>query len=287
MPITKLMRSAKSHIHTIAILLLLIICPGLFADDSLLKKGITELRSRNYNESIQIFSAILSNNELTEMHADALYWLAKTRIGIKDYKNASELLNRFLTSYIQDKRIPEIRYHKARLYYLMGDPEKALTELGKFIEFTPGGELYVAALYWTGEALMTLGRLAEAKKVFSHIVTKYKDSIKYIASEYRTREIGYLEREQVLLDLLRWSYEAHMQDLESFYTQLEALQDSDSGKVDEDAINEEKERAAMEAELRARIEQAKNQLNNMRSTSQIREQLLLDKEETQKRMEAP
>ncbi len=198
----------------------------VIVDDALLRRGLESLRRGQYVSAAGDFENVLSNESLLPFHSDALYWLVKADIALKDYGKAAEEADRFLIFYAGDEREGEILYQRARLLHLEGEPDKAIAALNGFMASHPESPFFSSALYWIGESLIELGRLEEADAIFSELLENHPTSVKREAAEYRKSEIALLFREKELLDLLKWSHEEYLRDAEDFYRRESEYRDA-------------------------------------------------------------
>ena len=186
------------------------------SDDSLIQ-GLAELKGGRTENAASTFRAVLADESMKPFHPDALYWLVKTDIALKQYDEASRAADSYLTEFKYHGYFEEMQYQRARLLYLEDEPDQAIIALGNFISEYPDSVFVSSAYYWIGESLMTLGRLEEADVVFSELLETFPASIKREAARYRRSEISLLYRERELLELLKWSHEEYLQDAEDFY----------------------------------------------------------------------
>ena len=211
----------------------------LLANEVLLKAGIAELESGSFDQAAETFQSILNDIDLAELHADAHYWLVKTEILLEKYDSAMNHVEKFFAFFPHDKRVIEMKYQYARLFFLQGYPEKALIALGRFIVNYPTSRLVPSARYWIGESLIVLGRLEEAEAVFNDLIETHPRSVKREAARYRINEIAFHYRERTLLELLRWSHERYLEYAEDlqrqrveYYEAVKGLNTSNSSSND-------------------------------------------------------
>ncbi len=187
------------------------------AGDIALNQGLDDMRNGRIEEAASVFRAVIGDNSLKSYFPEALYWLIKSDIALENYNEASRAADGFLSNFKKHPYVEEITYHRGRLLFLEKEPDSAIAALGNFAEEYPESAFRSSAFYWTGESLMSLGRLEEADAVFSELLSQYPSSIKREAARYRRSEIALLYRERELLDLLKWSHEEYLRDSEEFY----------------------------------------------------------------------
>lgn len=212
----------RAVFRKIRILLLILVFPFIVnaqdvVSDEQLKMGLKQLQEGENEDAARIFLDVLSQLESETIHPEALYWLVKADILLDSYAEAAAAADRFLIDFPGHKYQNEMQYQRARLLYLEGEPEKAVTALGTFISKNPQSPFAASALYWIGESLTSLGRLEEADVVFSELLEKYPASVKREAARFRRSELSQLYRERELLNLLKWSHEEYLRDIQEFY----------------------------------------------------------------------
>lgn len=230
--------------------------------ESPLSSGFDALQSGDYETASGVFRSILTD-PLSSHHSDALYWLIKTDIVLERYDTVSRWVDRFIRDHSSSERLSEVLYHRARLMHLQGEPDNAIIALGGFIDEYPDSPFLPSAHYWIGEALTSLGRLDEAHAVFSGLIERFPSSSKREAARYRMNEISLLYREKELLELLRWSHEEHMRDVEDFHRREKEYRDAPA--VHQEQLQEqfsEEERIRLDTE---RLLNSKARLLDLRS----------------------
>jgi TolA-binding protein len=144
------------------------------------------------------------------------YWLIMAEISSGEYQAALGDIDRFGVSFPTDARIPDTRYQKGRVQYLLGNYEESIRTLYQFLVSWPASDLVPAAYYWTGECLFASGRFDEARSVFSIVRDKYPTSVKVEASRYRIALIDENSKEEDLLKLLKMSHEESLRVIEDY-----------------------------------------------------------------------
>ena len=162
----------------------------------------------------------------SELRGEALYWISISLINAGEFEEALRDMHLLEQISPNNFRIPELAYHRGRCLYFLNRHEEAIYSLASYMNsFLPGpsGYLsnidsarYAAALYWIGECLLAMGELDRAEDVFSQIVMEYQWSSKYEASYYRLALIDHRRIEEELLNLLRWTHEEALRNLEEF-----------------------------------------------------------------------
>ncbi|MFA6508727.1 MAG: tetratricopeptide repeat protein [Treponemataceae bacterium] len=148
--------------------------------------------------------------------AEALYWIALSELASGDYEASLRDLDelaRKKTSFSQSIEIP---YQKGRVLYHLTRYEEAIQILKTYSDASGDDARKSASAYWIGECLYALGRFDEARAVFSLIVERFPESVKYEAAYYRVALIDQKGREMELLKLLKWSHEESLKTVEEY-----------------------------------------------------------------------
>ena len=149
-------------------------------------------------------------------YGHARFWTARTLLGLGIIDEAAEQFDRFLVDFSPHPYREEASYQQARLSYIVGDHELAVQRFSDFLDTYPGSAFESNALYWTGEALLALGRLDAAERMFIEVTTRFPTSFRYEAAEFRQTIIELRRRENELLTLIRWSHQEYLSALEAF-----------------------------------------------------------------------
>ncbi len=147
---------------------------------------------------------------------EVLYWISLAEISAGDYEAAINDLDRLAKLSPPSDRSKEVPYHKGRALYYLGRYDEAIILLKTFGDSVPNSPLYPSSLYWVGECLYSLGRFSEARSVFSIILDRFRQSVKYEAASYRIALIDQKGREEELLRLLKWSHEESLKSVEEY-----------------------------------------------------------------------
>ena len=161
-----------------------------------------------------------------ELRGEALYWISISLINAGEFEEALRDMHFLEQISPNNYRVRELDYHRGRSLYFLNYHEEAIYSLASYMNsLLPGPSGYLsihdsarraAALYWIGESLLSMGQLDSAEDVFSQIVTEYPWSSKYEASYYRLALIDHRRIEVELLNLLSWSHEEALRNLEEF-----------------------------------------------------------------------
>jgi hypothetical protein len=77
-----------------------------------------------------------------------------------------------------------------------------------------------------GESLLSIGQLDEARKMFTIVVKDYRTSYKAEAAGYKQSLIDQKSREEALLNLLKWSHQESIKNIEDFSRKEQAYQEA-------------------------------------------------------------
>ena len=183
---------------------------------TLLLDGIKYFKNGVYNQAILNFRNIILDPELSSEKPDAYFWIAKSYMALKKFKDADRNLEYFILNYPNHPYYSEAIYQKGRLLYLENDYENSIQVLKGFISQFSGSPFVSNAYYWVGEDLYSLGHIDESLKMFKKITESYPNSYKVEAARYKISLVTLKKREQELLKLLRWSHEESLKTIEEF-----------------------------------------------------------------------
>jgi len=194
----------------------------LQADD--LRRGIELFANSRYTEALPIFDALFLDPAAGTLRADGAYWSAITLLASGDPAAAEKVIESFLSAFPDHARTPELVYQKARAAFLQKDYERALRAFQVYIAAYPSSDQVSASVFWSAESLYSLGRLADAEKLYRTIGERYPESVKAEAAKYRLSLIQFKYREDELLTLLKWSHEESLRIIEEFQRREKAYE---------------------------------------------------------------
>ncbi len=160
-----------------------------------------------------------------EDKAEAVYWLCIAEEAAGEYDLALMHLGdlgRMSGGGIRAAaRRAEVPYLRGRSLYALGQYNDAVVLLKNYADSLSdeGAENIAkktAALYWAGESLFAMGQFNKAQDVFSLIVRRYPQSVKYEASLYRAALINQKKIEAELLSLLKQTNEESLKTIEEY-----------------------------------------------------------------------
>jgi tetratricopeptide (TPR) repeat protein len=195
--------------------------PGTSPPDasSRLQVGMELYRMGRFAEASSVLNSI---SPLSPEYSESLYWSALSDLSAGKYNEALrgleslENLEKYSASGIYRTEIP---YHKGRILYYQGRYNDAIVLLASYYETEPNKIRKSAALYWAGECLFALGQFDMAGDVFAQIVEDYPESSKFEAALYRMEIIKQKKVELELLEILKWTHEESLKNLEDYQRQ--------------------------------------------------------------------
>lgn len=201
---------------------------GLWAEDvpETLAAGIERFQDGQYSQAVATFRAIIADPSLRSFHGHAYYWVARTRMAEDRLDAAADAYDYFLNVYDDHLYSLQAAYDRARLFYLAEDYESTIQAFSAFVDANEESDLVANALYWTGESLFELGQIASARRYFLEVVEGYPSSYRVEAARYRIDVIDLKQREDELLQLLRWSHEEYLGALEEFQDRERAYEEA-------------------------------------------------------------
>ncbi|MBB6478802.1 tetratricopeptide repeat protein [Spirochaeta isovalerica] len=184
-------------------------------DRILFEKGKTYYGNGKYLEALYFFNELIDSG--SEQYAgDAWFWTAKSYMAAGELEDAKNSLEFFLLNYPRNNNYSEGYYYKGRLLFLEKDYDKSVDLFNRFIRSSPFSPFVSNAYYWIGECLYNTGNFDEALAMFKKVVSDYPASYKFEASNYKISLIDFRFREEELLQLIRWSHEESLKELEEY-----------------------------------------------------------------------
>jgi TolA-binding protein len=181
-----------------------------------LARGVELYGEGKWREAILELRRASATTATSAETAEALYWIALAEIGAGEYEAAARDLDALIAAEPTGKWANEASYQKGRALFHSGRYDDAIIALKTYSDLSADDQRKSAAAYWIGECLYALGRLDDSRAVFSLIVEKYPDSLKYEASTYRIALIDQKVIEMELLKLLKWSHEESLRTVEEY-----------------------------------------------------------------------
>ena len=182
-----------------------------------IREGLTFFTDGQYEKAIASFkSADQDASATTEQKASALFWTAKSFMGLNKLDDAKKRIDLYLSGYPNGVDTAEALYQKGRLLYLQEDYEAAIQVLDGFLTKYTESAFVANAYFWTAESLFALGKLDEATEIYRKILKDHPSSFKVEAAQYRLSLIDLSRREVELAKLLKWSHEEFLRRSEEF-----------------------------------------------------------------------
>lgn len=191
-----------------------VLVPTLAAQQEALEEGIDAFARSDFQTALLRFREVLLEQPDRDSEATAYFWLAKSAMALNRLNEAERNLEYYLREFPRHTYAVEAEYQRGRLLYMQEDFTGALRALAAFVEDHPDSPFVANATYWSAEALFSVGRLQEARRLFQTVIQDYPSSFRVEAARYRVAVIDLNQREQELLDLLRWSHEEYLRVLE-------------------------------------------------------------------------
>ena len=231
-------------------------------------RGLREYQAGEFETALASFGQV---SETAGPYAGyAEFWIARSLMALNRFQEAADGFDLFLDEFEPHPYRQEAEYQRARLFYLSGEYEAAIQRFGRFLQMYPESDFTANALYWTGEALFSLGRLDESRRFFEEVTERHTTSFRVEAARYRLNVIDLKRRENELLTLLQWSHEEYLAALEEFRQKerayqdaLEAYRDRLSSLAEEDFRQEILDLNGRIAELEATVSQRDARINEL------------------------
>ena len=252
---------------------------------SKLSKGIDLYSQGKWREAVLELRRIQAEAGSKELRGEALFWISLSELSAGEYQAAVKDMDALEETDPGSRRLKELPYHRGRAFYYLGRYDDAIVFLKRYADSVvpgPDGMLNpaessrkAAAFYWTGESLFSMGQLEKAAGVFRIITEEYQRSPKYEASLYRLALINQKKVETELLDLLKWSHEEALRNMEEYqrkesaYDQaLSAYQKRIADMLKDTRLQElEDENVRYQEQLKSADEKIRSLENTLRETS--------------------
>lgn len=175
--------------------------------DDIFRGGLTHFNEGDYEEAYRSFTRLAEEEPFYYYRANAVFWQGKTLYMKGEYVQAQVLLDQYLINWPDNSYYEEAIYLLGKNAYQQEDYQGALDSFLKFSQEYRNSDYVPHSLYWMAESLYQLGRIEEARQLYDQIIKDYPTSTKAEAARYRFSIIEIKEREEKLLELLKWSHE--------------------------------------------------------------------------------
>ena len=193
---------------------------------SRVSRGVDLYSQGKWRDAVLELRRIQAEAGSRELRGEALFWISLSELSAGEYEAALKDMDALEESDPGNRRLAELSYHRGRALYNLGRYDDAVVFLKRYADSLvpgPDGSLNpadssrkAAAFYWTGESLFSMGQLDRAAGVFRIITEEYQRSPKYEASLYRLSLINQKKVETELLELLKWSHEEALRNMEEY-----------------------------------------------------------------------
>lgn len=204
----------KKYMTSLALIFSGLLLFGQSFNSDYLSRGKDAYARGDWSGAVVSLKKAVSSSESTS--TEAWYWLVMAEISSGDYSSAINDADIFLSSWSNDIRYGDVMYQKGRAAYLAGSYDTAIIVLGNFSNKFPKNEYVSHSLYWIGESLYAVGRFSESKAIFEKLISEYPLSVKKEAATYKIELIKQKNREEELLEILKWSHEESLKVIEEY-----------------------------------------------------------------------
>lgn len=153
-------------------------------------------------------------------NADTLYMLITAEMYAGEYKAAFQDCETFMREFSDSQYISYILYHQGRALFYIGEYDRSVLVLSDFCHQYPEHEMYASALFWVAESFFAGYNYADAKLLYSRIVSEFLTDAKASAAQYRLETIAQYAREEKLLYLLKETGEEYLAAREEYERQV-------------------------------------------------------------------
>jgi outer membrane protein assembly factor BamD (BamD/ComL family)/cell division protein FtsB len=189
---------------------------GNLEADRLLGEGLAYFKDNQFQAAADKFSLITMSPYYKEYHGAAYFMIGKSYLAMNNLKEATKHLEYYLQNFKDHPYYAEAYYLKGFILFKQGDIDNSILVAEDFIARYPGSPFAANAYFLIGESLYNKGQLDRAMKFYRYVMEKFPGSAKLEAAQYRSSLIGFKQRENELLKLLKWSYEDALQTIEEY-----------------------------------------------------------------------
>ncbi|MCQ2576281.1 MAG: tetratricopeptide repeat protein [Treponema sp.] len=182
--------------------------------------------------------------------ADANYMLIQAEIYSGDERSALSDCDDFLLSFPKSAYSSRISFTKGKILYNLGEYDKAIVVLSDFCHQNENDGLYASALFYIAESLYSGYKYKEAESIYETIVTKYSESDKVSAAQYRIDSIAQHSREEKLLYLLKQTGEEYLAAKEDYEKQLRLYNSEAINTTREKLVESQLKNRELEAQIK-------------------------------------
>ncbi|UTC66368.1 MULTISPECIES: tetratricopeptide repeat protein [unclassified Treponema] len=199
-----------------SILLFLLFTINAFAQNynDYISSGLDSYARSDWPSAVFSFQKAMevSKNSLDE----PLYWLIMANTSAGNYSVALSDVEVFFKRFPNSSKTAEIMYQQGRICCLSAKHDQSINILYGFLRKYPNHRQAASAYYWIGENLYMVGRLKDARTIFSRVIIDYPSSAKVEPSRYKIALIDQASTQDELLKLLKISHEELLKLSEEF-----------------------------------------------------------------------
>jgi tetratricopeptide (TPR) repeat protein len=232
-----------------------------------LKDGIDQFKNGQFDRAILLFHNVILDPNASAQKAAAYLLIAKSYMATGKLEDAEHNLEFYLATYQGAADFEEALYQKGRLLYMQKEYENAIQASQDFITTYPKSSFVPSAWFWAAESMYGLGHLDEALAAYQKIATEYPTSAKVEAAQYKVSLIQLSRKEVELTKLLKWSHEEllrsdeeyqnrekiYVQAIEAYQLRLAASGSSEDRKIIADLQQQLAKKTDEAAQLAAQI----------------------------------
>lgn len=109
-------------------------------EKALYENALSLIRKRQYNTAITQLQAVIAQYPSGDFTANAYYWLGEVYAALPtpDYDKARQALAQVTTYFPQSRKVPDAMYKLGKVYFYMGDCQRAADTLNQVVKNYPG-----------------------------------------------------------------------------------------------------------------------------------------------------
>ncbi|MBN1882909.1 MAG: tetratricopeptide repeat protein [Deltaproteobacteria bacterium] len=165
--------------------------PGIPEDTLLYWRAKAQDKMENDDAAISLFIELFEKNPKGPLADDSLYLAARTCEEIGDFDRALKYYKKYLTTYSHSKRIEDVTWYIAWIYYQEAQYELALEYFENLAARYRKKDGYPQYIYWRARSMEELFRYEEAYAVYRTLVEDYPYTYYSYQAKERLEKMGY------------------------------------------------------------------------------------------------
>jgi len=201
-------------------------------NSSSFKSGINYFQEKQYSDALLNFRDALLHEKNALESGNIYLWISKSYTKLREYNRAELNLLFFLENFQKHPAEEEILYLYIKVLYRQQKYNESIKVIYTFTSKFPNSGYYPENIFILGESLYQLSEYKKAESVLNQLIRNFPDHSIVNLIKYRLEIIKLKDREQSLVELLRWSHEESMQQI------LESLNKTENSNIKKSVAEE-------------------------------------------------